>query len=238
MSPSVKIHYFNATGRAHQIRLALAAGGVAFEDVHPTGFPPSPEDKANWAKLTNNNTTFSVPILTLDEGTDNQKVYIQSSAVLRKAGRLGDLKMTLQDDEDGDQEAYLTDRAIADADDLRTQAYKGYVIFGASQEKADTYAKEVLPKHIKNLENQFVSAGGDYWGGSSTISLADVTLYDAIVFFGVNLIDGIEAIENPCGPALKAWIERVGSNERIKAYLESDQFKSIYMKPNKSALGY
>jgi len=237
MAPSIKLHYFKATGRGHQIRLALAAGGVEFEDVFPSGFPPSPEDRATYAKLTNNNTTYAVPILTLDEGTDSQKVYIQSSAILRKVGKLGDLKMTLQDDEDGDQEAYLTDRAIADADDLRTQGYKGFVVFGASQENADQYAKEILPKHIKNLENQFVSAGGDYWGGSSTISLADVTLYDAIVFFGKNLIDGAEGIENPIGPDLKAWIERVGSNERIKAYLESDEFKDIF-KPDKSALGY
>lgn len=235
---TVKLHYFNATGRGQQIRLTLAAGGVEFEDVMTSAFPPSPEDRAKWAKLTNNNTTFAVPILTVDEGTEKQKVYIQSSAALRKAGRMGDLKMTLKDDEDGDEAAYLTDRAIADADDLRTQAYRGFVMFGASQEAADKYAKEVLPKHIDNLERQLVAAGGDYWGGSSTISLADVALYDAIVFFGMNLIKGAEGIENPCGPALTQWIERVESNERIKAYLEGEQFKKIAVKPDKSALGY
>jgi glutathione S-transferase len=240
MAPSsIKLYYFNATGRANQIRLALAAGGVQWEDAHPSGFPPSPEDKANWSALTNNNTTFAVPILTIDEGTDSQKVYLQSSAVLRKAGRLGDLKMTLKDDDaDGDQAAYLTDRAIADADDLRSAGYKGFVIFGASKESATKFAKEVLPKHIDNLERQFVAAGGDFWGGSSTISIADATLYDAIVGFGTNLIDGAEGVENPCGPALTAWIKRVESNKRIKAYLEGDQFKNIAGKFNKSALGF
>jgi len=239
MAPSnIKIHYFNGTGRANQIRMALVAGGVEFEDVHPKGIPVTPEERAKWAELTNNNTTFSVPIMTIDEGTDNQKVYIQSSAVLRKAGRLGDLKMTLENDSNGDQEAYLTDRAIADAEDLRSQAYKGYVMFGASQEAADKYAKKILPKHIDNLERQLVNAGGDYWGGSSTLSLADAAMYDAIVFFGVRLIDGAEGIENPCGPALKSWIARVESNERIKAYLESDKFKNLSFKPDKSALGY
>ena len=237
-STNIKVYYFNATGRANQIRLTLAAGGVEFEDVLPKGSPVSSEEKAHWAKLTDHNTTFSVPILTIDEGTDQERVYIQSSAILRKAARLGDLKMTLENDPDGDQEAYLTDRAIADADDLRSQAYKGFVLFGAKQETADKYAKVVLPKHIDNLERQFVNAGGDYWGGSSTLSLADTTLYDAIKFFGLKLIDGAEEIENPCGPALKAWIQRVESNERIKAYLESDQFKELSFKASKSALGY
>jgi len=237
-SSNIKLHYFNGAGRANQIRLVLVAGGVEFQDVHPKGFPVTPEEKAKWAELTNNTTTFSVPIMTIDEGTDDQKVYVQSSAILRKAGRLGDLKMTLKNDEDGDQEAYLTDRAIADADDLRSQAYKAFVIWGASQESADKFAKEILPKHIENLERQLVNAGGDFWGGSSTMSIADATLYDAIVFFGVRLIDGAKDIANPCGPALKAWISRVESNERIKAYLESDKFKNLSFKASKSALGY
>lgn len=230
MTPSVKLHYFPATGRAQQIRLVLAAGGVPFEDDF--------QSRDKWSALTNNNTTFAVPILTVDEGTPNQRVYIQSSAILRKAGRMGDLKMTLPEDEDGDQAAYLTDRAISDADDLRSAGYKGFVNFGASKEAAEKYATQVLPKHIDNLERQFVAAGGDYWGGSSTLSVADVTVYEAVVFFGLRLIDGAKGVENPCGPALQAWIDRVESNDRIKAYLESDQFQNIPMKFTKTALGY
>jgi len=235
--PKVKLHYFCAAGRANHIRFALAAGGVPFEDEFGS-WPPTPEEKANWDKLTHGHTTFSVPILTLDEGTDKQKVYVQSSAVLRKANRMGDLKMTLTNDPDGDQEMYLTDRAIADADDIRTAGYKGMVMMGATKEAADKYVKGALPKHVKCLEHQLVSAGGDYFGGSSTLSIADVTLYDGIVFFGTKLIDGAEGIENPCGPAIKAWIDRVESDPRIKAYLEGEQFKNIFMKPNKSAIGY
>jgi len=239
-SPPVKLHYFNATGRANQIRIALAAGGVPWED-ESYEFPPTPEARARWSDLTGGNSTFGVPILTVAEGTDRQRVYLQSSAVLRKAGRMGDLTMTLRqdDDPDGDQASYLTDRAIADAEDLRTASYRAFVIFGSSQDKADAYAKEVFPKHVKNLEKQLVDAKGDFFGGSSTLSLADATLYDAIVFFGRNIISGIEGVEDPTqSPAIKAWIERVESNPRIKAYLESDQFKNIQMKFNKAVLGH
>lgn len=233
---SVKLYYFNATGRANQIRLALSAGGVAFEDAF-ADFPASAEQKAKHTELTNGTTTFAVPILTVDEGTDTQQVYVQSSAILRKAGRMGDLTMTLAKDDD-DLVAYLTDRAIADADDLRTASYKGIPMFGNTIEARDKFVNEVFPKHVAAFEKQFVTAGGDYWGGSSTLSLADVTVYEAIVFFGTRLFAGVEGIENPCGPALKAWIERVESNDRIKAYLEGDKFKKVAMKFDKTVMGY
>lgn len=235
--PSVKLHYFDATGRANQIRLALAAGGVEFEDVK-ANWPPAPESKANWTKLTNGTTLFGVPILTVDEGSDNEQVYVQSSAILRKAGRMGDLQMTLANDEDGDKAAYFTDRAIADADDLRTISYAGMLMFGASKEKTDNFVKKQLPAAVACLEKQLVAEGGDYFGGSSTISLADIAIYDAVVFFGRNLVKGAEGLEDPCGDAMSAWVKRVESNERVRGYFESDQYKSIAMQPDKSAIGY
>lgn len=226
---TVKLYYFNACGRANQIRLALAAGGVAFED-ELASFPVTDEIRAKWRDLTNNNTTFSVPILTVDE-----KVYIQSGAILRKAGRMAGITMKL---DDADQAEYLQDKLIADADDLRSAAYKGFVVFGAKQEAADKYVREVFPKHIDNLERHLVALGGDYFGGSSQLSTADVALYDAIVFFGTRLIEGIDGVENPCGPALKAWIKRVESNEGIAKYLASERFQNLAFKPSKAALGH
>jgi len=235
----VKLYYFNGTGRANHIRLALAAGGVAFEDVL-AGMPVPPETKEKWGSLTKGTTTFSVPIMTVNEGTDAEKVYVQSSAVFRAAGRKGDLKMTGVDDPE--DVAYLTDRAIADADDLRSAAYKGMVMFGASKEDADKYAVTVFPKHVKAIEAQLESFGPDalYWGGSSTLSLADVTLYEAIEFFGRKIFEGIDDLEgltDPVGPAMKAWLERVGNDASLKAYLESEQFTNLAFKFTKAVIG-
>jgi len=238
MSPTVKLHYFNATGRANQIRLALAVGGIPFEDVFADGFPPSDECRAKWAELTNGNTTFAVPILTTDEGTDKQQVYLQSSAILRAVGRMGGIQMKLDNDPDGDRASYLTDRAIADAEDLRSASYKGWTMFGATQEAADNFAKVALPKHVANIEKQLIASGSDYFGGSSVLSLADIALYDAVVFSGRNLITGIEGIEDPCGPVLTAWIARVESNEKIAAYQKSDQYTTLGMVGDKAVLGY
>jgi len=236
---SVKLYYFNATGRAQQIRLVLAAGGVEFEDGVPSTYPPSAEDKAKWASLTKGTTTFSVPILTVDEGTDNEQTYVQSSAIIRKAGRMAKLTMTLPNDVDGDKAAYLTDRAIADADDIRSAMYKGAVMFGASQDKADKYAKEIFPKMVRCAEEQMKSFAGDgpYWGGSTTLSVADVTLYEAFTFYGTNLLKGAEGIENPVKGKMADWIQAVESHENIKAYLEGEQFAKLGMKFDKSMLG-
>lgn len=229
VSPSVKVYYFNATGRANMIRLALSAGGIPFED-DLASFPVSEETRSKWKELTNNNTTFSVPILTVDD-----KVYIQSSAALRKAGRLAGINLSL---DDADQAEYQQDKLIADADDLRSASYKAFVMFGAKKEAAEKFIHEVFPKHVDNLERQLVAMGGDYFGGSSKLSTADVALYDAIVFFGNRLIEGIEGIESPCGPALQSWIKRVESNEGIAKYLESEQFKALAFVPDKTAIGY
>lgn len=235
--PAVKLYYFNATGRALHLRMALAAGGVDFEDVVPAAMPPPEETVKKWKELTAGHTTFSVPIMTVDEGTDKQKVYVQSSAILRVAGRMGDLKMTLADG-DADDVAYLTDRAIADADDLRSAAYRGFTggYFSGTQEAADKYATKIFPKHIATLEKQFLAAGGDYWGGSSTLSLADVTLFEAIEFFGVRILEG-SGHPDPVGPDLRAWLDRVASHEHVKAYLKGDKFKSLAFKFTKSMIG-
>ena len=235
---AVKLYYFNATGRAQHIRFALAAGGVAFEDVVPMAMPTPAEVKEKWASLTKGTTTFSVPIMTIGEGTDSERVYVQSSAVLRAAGRLGDLKMTLPGD-DPETVAYLTDRAIADADDIRTAAYKAMVLFGKPQKDADNYVEKVFPKHVKALTAQLESFGPDaeYWGGSSTLSLADVTLYEAVQYFGRNLYVGAKGIEDPTGPTLKAWLDRVANDASLKAYVESEQYTKLAFRFTKKVIG-
>ena len=148
--------------------------------------------------------------MTLDEGNPEkaQNRYIQSGAILRKIARMGNLTLKLKDDDD-DQAAYLQDTFIADAYNLRMASYKAFLFFGARKESADAFIKEVFRKHVENLERQLVDGGGDYFGGSSTLSVTDVAVYDAMVTFGTQLIAGIPDVENPCGPALKAWIERV-----------------------------
>eukprot|EP01083_Nonionella_stella_P133255 405070_1 len=102
MSSIARVHYYPACGKANQIRLALAASGIPFEDIFANSFPPSPEKKAEWIKI-GGNTTTNVPMLEMDD-----KVYTQSAAVLRAVGRKGGLMPTAAEGAD-DYDLYLTD---------------------------------------------------------------------------------------------------------------------------------
>ncbi len=168
MSSIAKLHYYPAAGKANQIRLALAASGIPFEDKFANSFPPSPEKKAEWIKI-GGNTTTNVPMLEMDG-----KVYTQSAAVLRAVGRKGGLMPTADD-----YDLYMTDKLIDDAEDLRQQSYKCMVNWGAPQELADAYIAEVLPKHLGNLERQLKASEGTFFLGDK-MTIADIAVYDVV----------------------------------------------------------
>mmetsp|Transcript_23996 Transcript_23996/g.48561 ORF Transcript_23996/g.48561 Transcript_23996/m.48561 type:complete len:220 (-) Transcript_23996:196-855(-) len=207
-----KLYYYAAGGRAMQIRLTLAASGIPFEDVCASAFPPSAEDRAMWTAI-GKNTTTNVPMVVMDDGA----VYTQSSAALRAVARRGRLMPT------NDEELYTVDKLIADADDLRAAAYKTFVVWGAPQEEADKFISTVLPTHLENFERQLKGSSGDYFVGDK-LTVADLTVYDAVVNFGANRVPG--ALDD--FKALKAWTERVEHNSVIKVYLASKEYSKLY----------
>jgi len=73
----MKLFYYDWPGYAEMTRLALHAGGVAFEDER---FP-----EAAWPTVRKTVPNGRVPLLTLDDGT----VISEYVAVLRHAGRIG-----------------------------------------------------------------------------------------------------------------------------------------------------
>jgi len=215
-----KLHYYSATGKAHQIRLALASANIEFEDIHPScGFPPSEEQKVEWQKLGGNSTT-NIPMLVMPNG----KVYTQSSAVLRAVGRMGNI---MPNSDDGQ---YLLDKLLGDAEDLRTLSYGSFVAWGAPMEMYEKFVNKVLPLHLGNFERILIEGGGNYFVENDKLTIADVSVYDAVMNFGAN--------RAPIGcldkfTTLKKWIERVESNPGIAAYLSSDQYANIEMKFNR-----
>lgn len=218
---TAKLHYYPATGRGHAIRLALSAANIPFEDAYPEGgFPPSAEVKEGWQKI-GGNTTTNVPMLQVADG----KVFTQSSAVLRAVGRMGGLMPSTDD------ELYMVDKLIADAEDLRGEAYKSFIPWGATSEMADAFIKKVLPLHLGNLERQLKNSTGDYFVGDS-LTIADISVYDVCTNFGANRVPG--ALNE--FPALKAWVDKVESNEGIKKYLASDSYAGL-MKFGPETLG-
>lgn len=216
-----KLYYYPATGRGHAIRLALAASNIPFEDEYPEGgFPPSAEAKEIWRKI-GGNTTTNVPMLQMSDG----RVFTQSSAVIRAVARMGGLLPT------DEAELYMTDKLLADAEDLRGAAYKSFVPWGASKEDAEAFINKILPLHLGNLERQLKDSTGDYFIGNS-LTVADIACYDAVTNFGSNRVIGaLDEFET-----LKTWVSRVESNEGIKNYLASKSFAGL-MKFGPETLG-
>mmetsp|Transcript_23515 Transcript_23515/g.38776 ORF Transcript_23515/g.38776 Transcript_23515/m.38776 type:complete len:221 (+) Transcript_23515:51-713(+) len=208
-----KLYYYAATGRGHAIRLALAASNIPFEDEYPEGgFPPSAEAKDMWRKIAGNTTT-NVPMLQMDDG----RVFTQSSAVLRAVARMGGLMPT------DEAEAYMVDKLLADAEDLRGESYKSFVPWGATEDAVEAFISKILPLHLGNLERQLKESTGDYFIGDS-LTIADIACYDAVTNFGSNRVIGaLDEFET-----LKAWVAKVESNEGVKKYLASESFDALY----------
>lgn len=211
-----KLYYYKATGRANQLRLALAAAGIAFEDV-TASFPATAEEKKEWGDIGGNSTT-NIPMLVLADGS----VYTQSTAILRAVARMGngngdglDLMPT------NDKELYLVDKVLADCEDLRSLAYSSFSGFGAPQSNADSYIESGFAKHVGNLERQILGSDekNEYFLGKE-FSIIDVSLYDAITNFGTSCIPG-DALKD--FPKMKALIQRIAEQPRIAAYIASEE---------------
>ena len=64
---------------------------------------------------------------------------------------------------------------------------------------------------------------GDYFIGDS-LTIADIACYDAITNFGSNRVIGsLDGFET-----LKAWVDKVESNEGIKNYMASESFAGLW----------
>lgn len=208
-----KLYYYNATGRANHIRLTLAAANIPFVEENPKGYPPSADQKQKWRKL-GRNTTTNVPMLQLGD-----KYYTQSSAILRMVARKGGL----MPDENNYDAMYTMDKLIADAEDFRLEAYKSFVLWGASDRDVYYFINKVAPLHFENMERQLKEAGTDFYLGDK-LTVADVAIYDAVVNFGTSRIPG-DSLKNFA--VLKEWVKRVEANPGISSYLKSEQYKSL-----------
>ena len=199
-----------ATGRGNQIRLALAASNIEWEEI-PATFPPTADDKKEWQEI-GGNTTTNVPMLKLADG----QVFTQSSAVLRAVARRGGLMPS------SEQDAYLTDKLLADAEDLRSASYKCFVTWGAPQELADEFIATVLPLHLGNLQRQLVAGKNNFFVGEE-LSIADISVYDAVTSFGSKR----EPTALLAFPELKDWVERVESHPAIEAFLSGPVYQGL-----------
>lgn len=186
------------------IRLAFAIGNVPFDDLRIGG--------DDWPNLRPNTPYGSLPILTVDG-----RVYAQSTAILRYAGKLAGLYP--EDPED----ALKVDEVL----DLLTDANSALHLSLADEVAAlaarERFVEKDVPALFGGLEKRlemFSEGNGPFVLGSA-ISIADIALYSANVFLNSGMVRFlkmdclqpfgrtmavVEAVENH--PGVAEWVSK------------------------------
>ncbi|TMW63431.1 hypothetical protein Poli38472_002372 [Pythium oligandrum] len=199
MSPQIKVTYFDTAGRTEFIRLAFAAGDVAFEDERVTF--------ADFPALKPTLPLGQLPLLTVDG-----KVYLQSMAIARYAGRLGGLYPSdpleaLQIDTIIECLSEILDAVV----DLRWNAPDPLI----KAEKIKTLQGGKIPKVFgvvdSAIKGKFLL--GDY------LCLADLFLYSLHAYFLSSAAFGEIYPSVSAFPKIAAVVENVKANPQVAAYL-------------------
>ncbi|XP_041029907.1 glutathione S-transferase P-like [Carcharodon carcharias] len=150
---------------------------------------------------------------------DDHFVLFQSNAILRHLARKHDLYGM------DNKEAALLDMTNDGVEDLRMKY--AILIYKEYETGKDAFIKNI-PAELKPFENILAknNGGKDFLVGKK-ISYADYNLVD--------LLSNLEVLSPGClnvTPLLKAYVDRVLSRPKLKAYLESDAHKKLPINGN------
>ncbi|XP_067685410.1 uncharacterized protein [Haliotis asinina] len=194
--PTYKLRYFNAKGLGEVSRLLFAIAGQEYEDVRYT-----PE---TWPTEKPNTPLGQVPVLEIDG-----KPYSQSTAIARYLAR------TFGYYGKGDLQALEVDQVLGIVQDVITTMIKAYYEKDESRKAQFTKEnkEEKFPMYMGMFEKLLKNNNANGYFVGDSITLADLYVFDLYekVKSDVNLDDY---------PLVKKCIDHVGSNEKIKAWVE------------------
>ena len=199
--PHIKLSYFDMNGgRAEPVRLALAIGGIAFED-HRFSF-------AEFADVRKTAPFGQVPVLWVD-GVQ----VTQCDAMLRYAGRLcglypSDAFQALRCDE----VAYVVEEATA-------KLGPTFRLTGEAQKAARTALVEgSMPVYLKWLQTQLLGQGGEYFI-ENRLTVADLKVFIDVRGLNSGRLDHIpKDLVEQVAPALNAHANRIANLPAVQAY--------------------
>jgi glutathione S-transferase len=199
--PHIKLSYFDMNGgRAEPVRLALAIGGIAFED-HRFTF-------AEFADVRKTAPFGQVPVLWVD-GVQ----VTQCDAMLRYAGKLSglypsDAFQALRCDE----VAYVVEEASA-------KLGPTFRLTGEAQKAARTALVEgSMPVYLKWLQTQLLGQGGEYFI-ENRLTVADLKVFIDVRGLNSGRLDHIpKDLVEQVAPALNAHANRIANLPAVQAY--------------------
>ena len=197
----LKLTYFDVHGgRGEPVRLALAIGGIAFED-HRFSFAEFPEVRKT--------TPFGqVPTLEVDGVT-----VTQCDAMLRYAGKLAGLypNDTFQ--------ALLCDEVMYVVEESIVRLGPTFRMTGEDQKAARlALVNGPMPVYLQWLEKQLLAHGGEYFA-DNRLTVADLKVFVDIRGLNSGRLDHVPTdLVEKVAPALNAHLQRISSLPAVQAY--------------------
>lgn len=202
--PRLKLSYFDFDGgRGEAARLALAIGGVDFEDDR---IPV-----ASWASLRDRTPFHALPLLEVDG-----EVITQSNAINRYVGKLADLYP--QDD----LEALRADEVMDAVEDVVTQVV---ATFGIENDEEMRAARSALVEgpislYLARLQTILDERGGRYFA-DDRLTVADLKVYVWLSSLQAGILDHIPAdLVDRLAPRLAEHGRRIAEDSGVRGYYD------------------
>jgi glutathione S-transferase len=199
--PQLKLSYFDMHGgRGEPARLALAIGGVAFED-HRFTF-------AEFADVRKATPFGQVPVLYVD-GT----LVTQSDAILRYAGKLAGLYPT------DPLQALLCDEVAYVVEEANVKLGPTFRMTGEEQKAARlALVNGSMPVYLAWLQSKLVANGGEYFA-DKRLTVADLKVFVDVRGLNSGRLDHVPTdLVEKVAPLLNAHMQRVAATPAVAQY--------------------
>jgi glutathione S-transferase len=198
---TLKLSYFDLHGgRGEPARLALACGGIDFEDHR---IP-----RNDWPTFKAQMPFHAIPVLEVDG-----KVLTQSNTINRYVGKLAGLYP------DDPWQAALCDEVMDAVEDVGHKIVATF--FMADEEKKaarEALAQGPIPLYLKRLNSFLKERGGEYFA-DGRLTVADLKVFVWIRQLRSGILDHIPAaIVDQHAPLLVQHFARVNDTPNIRAY--------------------
>lgn len=198
MTPTIKLIYFNLTGRAEPTRLALAIGGYEFEDERVTF------EEFGEIRETGVYPFKSLPVMIVDGET-----YAESDAMLRYAGKLSGLYPK------DARAAMKVDMILSVLETITTALFKD-----KTAEARAKFVGEDIPRYFKPINEMYAATDGPFLLGNE-MSIADLKIAVMVVWLNAaKILDHIPAGTLNKYEAMMKGANSVMSHEAVKKWNE------------------
>jgi glutathione S-transferase len=197
----LKLSYFDFHGgRAEPVRLALAIGGIAFED-HRFGFP-------EFAEVRKTTPFGQVPTLQVD-GVP----VTQCDAILRYAGKLAGLYPT------DAYQALLCDEVTCLVEESASKLGPSFRMTGDAQKEARlALVNGSMPVYLGWLQSQLMAHGGEYFA-DNRLTVADLKVFVDVRGLNSGRLDHVPTdLVEKVAPALNAHLQRIAQTPAVVQY--------------------